>query len=417
MLKKFYFLTCFFLPVALGGQTFSLESALSAPYCSDLVVSPDGKKIAWTINEKGIRTLYWGESPLFQPSLVYQSLYDDGQVIGNVRFDHQGQHLYFVKGSGSNNSGEIANPASEVNYPQRRLYRAQILNREIDTIGGYSQYVISPDDNYLLIIAGSKLIKYTISDQKAEPLIQMRGSFSDVSFHPLRNSIMFVSNRGDHSFVGLYHFGDKQINWIAPSLYRDQFPVWSPDGTEIAFIRAPGKKNGELDDITGGNRFSLIIYSIDQEKAEEVWASPADDGGFAQYYNDEPLRWAQTGQLLFYSEHEGFMKIYQLDRVTGHASALIDGNCEIEHSYLSPSTDQIIFSSNCNDIDRRHLYVYDLQEGSLQMVTQGDAIETNPFILEDGSYAYRKAGYDLPMTVVVKTTEVEKNNSPQESTS
>src|SRR5438034_9456127 len=52
-------------------------------------------------------------------------------------------------------------------------------------------------------------------------------------------TLAFVSNRGDHSFIGLFT-PDQPIRFIAPSTSRDSLPAWSPDGRKIAFLRQPG---------------------------------------------------------------------------------------------------------------------------------------------------------------------------------
>ena len=49
--------------------------------------------------------------------------------------------------------------------------------------------------------------------------------------------LAFVSNRGDHSFIGIYDTRSNYLRFMSPSVDRDQSPRWSPDGRRIAFIR------------------------------------------------------------------------------------------------------------------------------------------------------------------------------------
>lgn len=385
--------------IILFGQRFSLQSALSAPYCSSLVSSPDGDAIVWVVNDAGVRTIYTARSPEFQAERRYSTNADDGQVISNIQFDHQSRTLYFVKGSASNRAGEIANPASLVIYPRRLLFRLDLSGGELDTIGAFSNYLVSADGSFLLVWQGSSLQKVNLADKKLELLIQMRGSFSDVSYQPAGEKILFVSNRDDHSFIGLYQLGEPAIKWVAPSLHRDQNPVWSADGKKIAFIRAPGQRNGQLADITGGNPFSIMQYNLASSRTEELWSSPADDGGFAQYYHEEPLRWTKNDQILFYSEHEGYMKIYHLNPGSGVAKSIIAGDCEVEHSHLKVGNDELVFSSNCGDLDRRNLFIYNIASGELEALTAGEKIETDPRVLSTNLYAFRESGTNFPTRI------------------
>ncbi len=382
---------------------YELETILGAPYCTQLVVSKDGHQLAWEVLERGIRSLYTAESPAFDPSLQYQSAYDDGQIIRNLGFDHSGTHLFFVKGSTTNRLGEIANPASEAIYPQRALIRLNLETNRIDTVGSFDQYIISPDDSFVLAPERNKLFKVELASMAKELILEMRGVFSNISFHPSGDEILFVSNRNDHSFIGHYVLNSERIEWIAPSVYRDQHPVWSLDGAHVAFIRAPGRQKGELADITAGNPFSINVYDLKAKRMEETWSSPGDDGGFAQYYHPTPLRWTSDGNLLFYSEHEDWMKIYRLDVQDGKAVPILGGDCEMEHSHLSADGRVLVYSANCDDIDRRDIWRYNIETESNDQLSMGDAIETNPLILADHGIAYRSSSHHRPTGVEIRT--------------
>src|SRR5687768_17702307 len=42
------------------------------------------------------------------------------------------------------------------------------------------------------------------------------------------------------SYVGIFDFATGNHRYLDPAIYRDQAPVWSPDGTKLAFARVPG---------------------------------------------------------------------------------------------------------------------------------------------------------------------------------
>ncbi len=383
-----------------------LHDILSAPYASDLTAGPNGNTICWVSYEAGIRSVFSASAPDFEPIKRYGSQEDDGQILRNFQFDPHAENLYFVRGSATNRRGEVANPSSTAAYPQTQLLRVNLTAKILDTLGSFSNYVVNPDGTDLLIVAGKKLQRLDLTSKELTSMIEMRGTFSDVSFSPDGSSICFVSNRGDHSFIGHYTLGEKQVQWLSPSVYRDQFPVWSANGKQVAFIRSPGVRRHELFNLTGGHRFSIMIHDLEEGQVREVWDSPKDDGGFAQYYPSHPLRWAANGKILFYSEHEGWMKIYSLDPGLGTAVSIQSGACEIEHSDLSTDGRKLVFSSNCaGDIDRRNLFSYDMDSDQLRQLTSGDDIETDPQILAGGNIAYRHATYQEPTAIYLYRNE------------
>ncbi len=388
------------------AQTFSLEDILSAPYCTDLTTSDDGTQLAWVVNEAGIRKVFRAKAPKFKPIQHFATPFDDGQVISNLHFDHAGKHLFFVKGSAPNRAGQVANPASLVDYPKQLLYQIDLDADTVHTVGTYSNYLISLDDQYILSVKGSSLLKKEIGNDETS-LITMRGGFSSLTFSPSGNMIAFVSNRADHSFIGTYAFGEQSIRWISPSVHQDMLPQWSPDGSALAFIRTPGNRKGALTDITGGNPFSIMRFNLATESLTTLWSSPSDDGGFAQYYPNSPLRWTKTDKILFYSEHEGYMKIYDLDPSNKTISSTLDGECEIEHSAVNMSGTLLVLCTNCGDIDRRNIYTYDLRSEEVKQISDGEDIETDPVFLDDG-IAFRKGGYNYPTAIVVRSDKTDR---------
>lgn len=400
-------------PFITQSQTFSLKEVLSAPYCSDLVSSPSGNSIAWVSNEKGERVLYSANLPVLSPELLFKSDGDDGQVISNISFSHDGQLIFFVVGSAANRNGEIANPASLVPYPKRQLLSLDIDEKTIDTIGNYGNYIISSDDQFLLIPKGKSLLSYHLNSKKKETILTTRGTISNVQLSPEDDGIVFTSNRGDHSYIGLFPWGADRIDWLVPSVDRDINPQWSPDGKKVAWIRIPGLMKGELFNLTGSTPFEIIVYDLNTDTHEVVWSSPGDDGGFAQYYPSHPIKWAKSGDIVFYSEHEGWIKLYKLDPETNEITRLLDGDCEIEHSSMDPTGSKIVFSHNCNEIDGRDIAIYDLNLGKVTMTLNDPFIKTDPVLLSNGDCLYRKGGYNLVTTIAQMSDGVNKNIFPK----
>ena len=77
------------------------------------------------------------------------------------------------------------------------------------------------------------------AEAKPEQLIHGRGSFGNLRLSPGGGRLAFVSSRGAHSFVGVYDFGAKTVHYLDPAVDRDGAPAFSPDGSEVAFLRTP----------------------------------------------------------------------------------------------------------------------------------------------------------------------------------
>ena len=136
--------------------------------------------------------------------------------------------------------------------------------------------------------------------------------------------------------------------------------------------------------------------------AKSIWQSPSDDGGFAQYYPTRPLQWTSSNKILFYSEHEGWNHIYSINPDGTEVTDLTPGACEVENNSISPDGEVLYFTSNCKDINRRHIWKVPISSGKAEIVTESEGIQTNPIALEGDYLAYREGTYNQPTTAVIQ---------------
>ena len=118
------------------------------------------------------------------------------------------------------------------------------------------------------------------------------------------------------------------------------------------------------------------------------------------------MHWTLAGRIVFPSERDGWQHLYAVPAAGGDAAILTPGNFEVEHVSLSADRKTLVFDSNQDDIDRRHVWKIafgaDASTTAAEAVTSGDGIETQPVIASDGAtIAVLRSDVRLPIRAAV----------------
>lgn len=388
-MKKLKFILLLFVCANCFSQS-ALEQLLSHPIESGFASSKDGKNIAWVINDHGKRNILV-KTGTDLPRFLTDFQQDDGQEISQLTFSPNGLKLLFVRGGGANSKGQSPNPASLADGTEQAIYFKDIGNKSQAakiTLG--NNPVFYPDGFKFLFAKGGQILESTLEINATPKLLFVAsGSNHSPKFSPNGIEILFTSDRGDHGFVGIYNTIKRSIRWIAPDVTSDQLPVWSPDGKSVAFVRMPGTKMRTLSDLTSGIRFSIVVADAETGMAKVIWKSPSDDGGFAQDYPNNPLVWAASNRILFFSEHTGWNHIFSINPDGSDLKDITPGDGEVESFVIDPSGQNIYFDGNREDIDRRHIWKSSIANGSPTAVTAGEGIEMYPAFAGNELYCFR----------------------------
>lgn len=379
------------LGAARARAQFTLEQVTSAPFPSDLVAAPSGNRIAWAFDAQGRRNIWVAEGPGFAARQVTQYNDDDGQEISELRFSADGGTILYVRGGGKNAAGQVPNPTSNPAGAEQAVWAVAFAGGEPRKIDAGNSPQVSARGWVAYAKEGHIWIAPLDGSAAAQRLFA-RGQNHSPDWSPDGGALAFVSSRGDHSFIAVYDASAKTIRFLAPSVDSDSLPKWSPDGKRIAFVRQPATPRDTPEGyfIAPDRPRPWAIWLADAAtgSAKPVWQSAATpESSFPFMAGDTGggvLNWAAGNRLVFASEQDGWQHLYAISADGGATQLLTPGDCEVEQWTFSPDKNAIVLNSNCDDIDRRHLWRVSVSGGAPERVTSGEGIEWSPTILSDG---------------------------------
>ena len=389
----------------------TLNNLLSAPFYNNIAPAPDGSKVAFVKNERGVRNIQIAEAPAWKPRNLTNFDSDDGLDINNLEWLATNDALVFVRGNAPQERAEEPhNPAHLMESTAPALWKVRLSDGKMERIG-YGGAPSIFGDKLVFVRGGQVYSKKTDDTVSAKQLFQVRKGATQVRWSPDGTKLAFVTSRGEHSFVGVYDFSKNDYQFLDPSVDRDAEPCWSPDSKEVAFLRLP--RNVELDvkfrPLRKMPAWSIRAVNIATGNARTLFARPDSSIGqaYQPFNSKQQLWWTATGHLVFCTEQTGWQQAYAVNVSDGIITALTSGEFEVDELILAPNRHQAYIVSNQNDMDRKHIYVLDfkrLNEGIKPLVTS-KSIESNIAVSTDGKtlFAIQTTG-TLP-TRVVKISE------------
>ena len=373
----------FSFAAAAEAQNFTLEQVMSSPFPSDLIVSKRGDKLAWAFDAEGKRNIWVAEGPAFAARQITRSTNDDGQELTDLVFSPNGSAIAYVRGQGKNQSGEIPNPTSDTAGAKQQVLVVDTRTGRVTTIGEGSSPFFNPAGDQIIYLRDGKFWTVPTIGGKERKLFDIRGTVNSPQWSPDGAELAFVSNRGDHSFIGIYDTRSNYIRFKSPSVDRDVAPRWSPDGKGLAFIRL-----FNINDTFSVDRERLqpwaILVADRVGEAKQIWRSgDQDNDSFPGINSEDSWQWAANNRLVFPSEKDGWLHLYSIGSEGSEFESLTPGNFEVENVALSQDKSFIVFSTNKSDIDRRHLWWVKVAGGAPRQITAGDGIEMYPALFDN----------------------------------
>jgi len=379
------------IPQADAQKPFTLEQIMSAPFPSNLTAAKKTNRIAWTLDQEGRRNIWVAEGPAFTARQLTNYKDDDGQELSGVSFSFDSNSIAYVRGDGKNSAGQVPNPTSNPAGTEQAVWTVAWSGGDPKRVDAGHSPDISLRGMIAYVKDGQIWLAPLDGIEKPQQLVA-RGHNGDAHWSPDGSRLAFVSSRGDHAFIGVCDVTAKTVQFMAPSVDSDGDPVWSLDGKRIAFVRQPAEERDAPQGyfIAPDKPHPWAIWVADAATgiAKEIWHSTATPQGSFPFMADDTgggvLNWAADNQLVIASEEEGWQHLYALSADGGSLKLLTPGNCEVEQWSFSSDKKSVLFNSNCNDVDRRHLWRVNTSGGEVGRLTSGEGVEWSPVPLGDG---------------------------------
>ena len=392
---------------------FTLEQVKGYPFPGDLAAAATGSRIAWTLNERGVRNVYVAEAPGWKARRLTSYDKDEAQELSSLQLSADGRYVVYVRGGdhGANWDESLpVNPDAATELRSVSVWSVPFAGGEPKLIGEGDLPAVSPRGDVVAFEKDHQVWSAPLDGSgAAAKLFTARGENGGIAWSPDGARLAFVSSRTAHSLVGVYSGPAAPIVWIAPSTSRDSSPRFSPDGRRLAFVRRPGVGGAPVPILEPHHQpWSLWTADATTGAGALLWSAPATlRGSFPTTHGEANLHWAADDRVVFLSYQDGWPHLYSVPATGGAPTLLTPGEFMAEHIALAPDRRSLVFAANtgpaADDLQRRHVVRVPAGRAAAELLTPGSGLEWSPVVTGDGLWvAYLAASPERPPLVTVR---------------
>jgi dipeptidyl aminopeptidase/acylaminoacyl peptidase len=358
-----------------------LADALALPMASGLVGARDAPRFAWVENAAGVRNV-WVATPGRPARQVTAYADDDGQQLYGLALSPDGADLAFVRGGDEDipDAEELPNPGPDPVPARQGLFVALGDGAPVQVGEGHSP-AFSPSGDRLAWTKEGEIWLWR-RDGAPRRIAKLRGNVARLTWSPGGDRLLFVEDRGEHSFIGLLELAGPRLRYLDPGLGASADPTFSSDGRQIAFIRSVAPPPGAAAD--SGPYWSIRVVDVATGAARTLWTAPPGPGARYAGTRSRNLHWSADGQLVFPWERSGWLHAYAIDAARGGAPRdLTPGPLEVESFLLGADRRSLVYAANADHLDWRQVWRRPLAGGGPVRLTPRDGIASFPTLAGD----------------------------------